>query len=415
MATILKPDNTLSMGGVLVNYYPITEHNARRISMPTARMTNVIGVTIHNTDAINAPGTTMAEQYTRATVNGNMGTVRVHYYVDSAGAWQNLPLTLTSWHAADGNGNGNMHTISIECIMSGKNTDADRQAEDNAARIAAELLKTYGLTINNLYTHTHWLNVRDGKKGTVDELNVMKHSYKMCPAYILPHWQDFKAKVAGYMGDVPVIQQDPTEKHIWDKLRAAGLSEAGIAGLMGNLKAESNLIATNLQNTFESKLGFTDESYTAAVDAGTYGNFITDGAGYGLAQWTYHTRKAELLAFAKSHGKSVGDLDMQIEFLLREMLNSYPVLFGDLRTATDVRKASDSVLVQYERPADMSEAVKIKRAGFGEEFLREFGRQDAAKPVEPSETPAEPPAEDTVQVTMQVNGKSYSGTLTAIE
>lgn len=204
-------------------------------------------------------------------------------------------------------------------------------------------------------------------------------------------------------------------RRIWDKLRAAGLSEAGIAGLMGNLKAESNLIATNLQNTFESKLGFTDESYTAAVDAGTYGNFITDGAGYGLAQWTYHTRKAELLAFAKSHGKSVGDLDMQIEFMLRELLNSYPVLFGDLRTATNVRKASDSVLVQYERPADMSESVKIKRAGFGEEFLREFGGQAAVKPVEPSETPAEPPAEDTVQVTVQINGRAYSGILTEIK
>lgn len=202
---ILIPDNTISMGGVLVHYYPLTAHNPNRIALPTAKMANVIGVTIHNTDWIRtASNTTPAEQYTRATVNGNMKSVRVHYYVDHKCAWQNLPLTLTSWHAADGNGNGNMRTISIECIMSKTYNDTDRQSEDNAARLAAELLKTYGLTIDNLYTHTHWLNVRDGKTGTVDQLNVMKHPYKMCPAYILPHWAAFKAKVAAYMGAAAV-------------------------------------------------------------------------------------------------------------------------------------------------------------------------------------------------------------------
>lgn len=147
------------------------------------------------------------------------------------------------------------------------------------------------------------------------------------------------------------------------------------------------------------------------LDAGTYTNFATDGAGYGLAQWTYHTRKAALYSFAKSQGKSIGDLDMQVEFLLRELLNSYPNLFGELRTATSVRTASDSVLVQYERPADMSDAVKAKRAGFGEEFLREFGGQTA---VEPVETLTDPPAQDTVQVTVNINGKAYSGILTEI-
>lgn len=198
----LIPDNTISMGGVLVNYYPLTEHNPKRIAMPGKMTKSIIGVTIHNTDAIKAAsGTTMAEQYTRATVNGNMNSVRVHYYVDSVCAWQNLPLTQQGWHAADGNGNGNTRTIAIECIMSGKGTAEDKAAEDNAARIAADLLKTYGLGVDCLFTHTHWLNVRDGRKGTVDQLNVMRHPYKMCPLYILPHWQDFKAKVAAYMGE----------------------------------------------------------------------------------------------------------------------------------------------------------------------------------------------------------------------
>ena len=199
---ILKPDATIVTGGVPVNEYFLTNHNPNGIDMPTAKLTDVIGVTIHNTDWITtAAGTTPAEQYTRATVNGNMKDVRVHFYVDDQCAWQNLPLNLTGWHAADGGGNGNRKMVAIECIMSPAYNEQDRQSEDNCARLAAALLKRYGLGIEALFTHSHWLNVRDGKTGSVNQLNTMKNSYKNCPAYILPHWEQFKAKVAAYLGE----------------------------------------------------------------------------------------------------------------------------------------------------------------------------------------------------------------------
>lgn len=198
---ILKPDKTTTLGGVTVNEYLLTKHNPNRIDMPSASMEGkIIGVTIHNTSWITtASGTTPAEQYTRATVNGNMNDVRVHYYVDNTCAWQNLPLTLSGWHAADGSGNGNRRTIAIECIMSSAYNSTDKKSEDNCARLAAALLKKYNLSIDHLYTHTHWLNVRDGKTGSVDYLNTAKNPYKMCPLYILPHWSAFKAKVQSYM------------------------------------------------------------------------------------------------------------------------------------------------------------------------------------------------------------------------
>jgi N-acetylmuramoyl-L-alanine amidase CwlA len=198
---ILKPDTTTKLGDVTVNEYLLTKHNPNNIDMPSVSMEGkIMGVTIHNTDWISvASGTTPAEQYTRATVNGNMKDVRVHYYVDNTCAWQNLPLTLSGWHAADGSGNGNRRTIAIECIMSSSYNDTDKKSEDNAAKLAAALLKKYNLGIEKLYTHTHWLNVRDGKTGTVDQLNTMKNSYKMCPLYILPHWTNFKEKVQDYL------------------------------------------------------------------------------------------------------------------------------------------------------------------------------------------------------------------------
>lgn len=211
---ILKPDRTTILGGVTVNEYLLTKHNPNHIAMPSVSMEGkIIGVTIHNTDWISvASGTTPAEQYTRATFNGNMNDVRVHYYVDNTCAWQNLPHSLSGWHAADGSGNGNRRTIAIECIMSSAYNDRDKKSEDNAAKLAAALLKKYNLGIDHLYTHTHWLNVRDGKSGSVDYLNTAKNPYKMCPLYILLHWSAFKAKVQSYMNsDAP----KPTEKQLY--------------------------------------------------------------------------------------------------------------------------------------------------------------------------------------------------------
>ena len=194
-------DATPTLNGVKINEYLLTKHNPNRIDMPSVSMEGkVIGVTVHNTAWITtAAGTTPAEQYTRATVNGNMNDVRVHYYVDNTCAWQNLPHSLSGWHAADGSGNGNRRTIAIECIMSSAYNATDKKSEDNCARLAAALLKKYNLGIDHLYTHTHWLNVRDGKSGSVDYLNTARNSYKMCPAYILPHWAAFKAKMQSYL------------------------------------------------------------------------------------------------------------------------------------------------------------------------------------------------------------------------
>jgi hypothetical protein len=191
---------------------------------------------------------------------------------------------------------------------------------------------------------------------------------------------------------------DSTARKIWDKLTAAGLTEAGAAGLMGNLKAESDLEPQNVQNSFERKIGYDDRGYTEAVDFGSYTNFANDGAGYGLAQWTYPARKAALLAFAKAQKKSVGDLDLQLDFLLTELQKDYPALLRQLCAASDVRAASDAVLTQFERPADMSESVKIKRAGFAEAFLREFGGQENA-------------VADALQGVLEIGGKRYEVTL----
>lgn len=126
---------------------------------------------------------------------------------------------------------------------------------------------------------------------------------------------------------------------------------------MGNLFAESGLIPTNLQNSYESKLGMNDASYTAAVDNGSYTNFTHDSAGYGLAQWTYWNRKQGLFQLCKSRGKSIGDLNTQLDFLYQELTTSYSQLLKILKTTSSVEEASNLVVTQFERPADQSSST----------------------------------------------------------
>lgn len=165
-----------------------------------------------------------------------------------------------------------------------------------------------------------------------------------------------------------------TEEKIWSFLKSQGLTDAGAAGLMGNLYAESGLRPNNLQNSYEGKLGMADAEYTEMVDRGTYTNFANDRAGYGLCQWTYPTRKAALLAFAKAAGKSIGDLEMQLGFLLKE-LTSYGLLEA-LKKASTVREASDLILLKFEKPASMnSAATQEKRAGYGQTYYDKYTKK----------------------------------------
>lgn len=160
--------------------------------------------------------------------------------------------------------------------------------------------------------------------------------------------------------------------NIYQKLKAAIGNDYGVFGLMGNLMAESGLKANNLQNSYNKELNVLDEDYTKAVDEGTYPDFVTDKAGYGLAQWTYWSRKQKLLQYAQAYECSIGDEDMQVDFLIGELMASYPSVLNALKNATSIREASDCVLTQYESPADQSESVKAKRTAYGEDLMKQL-------------------------------------------
>ena len=181
----------------------------------------VKGVTIHNTNDLKNVEED-AEQYTRATwPNANMNDARVHYYVDDINAWQNLREDEVGWHAGDGRKatGGNETTLSIEIIMDGSGSKEDLKAEENGVLLAALLLKKHGLSVNELYTHNHWMGHPD---------SIVQGARKNCPLYILPHWAQFKQKVAAKLTELN---------------GGATTTEAGKTEIMGKAKASAQQMA----------------------------------------------------------------------------------------------------------------------------------------------------------------------------
>ena len=192
-----------------------------------------------------------------------------------------------------------------------------------------------------------------------------------------------------------------------------GLSEQAVFGLMGNIQEESRFLPNNLQDSYEKRLGFNDTTYTAAVDSGAYANFVTDAAGYGLCQWTSSGRKKGLLDLARQRGKSISDMNMQLDYLMIELRGAYRGVLNGIMQARTIRAASDIVLTQFERPADQSESAKKYRASLGEKLYNEWkaGGGVSPKPVNPYKEPTQDVAmarEEVRWIQYQLNSKGYT-------
>ena len=274
---LLKPNTTYKINGVTVNEKIIPNgtrwkdgkkaaaagFSANALYKSEKKLTDNTGkalsVTIHNTNDL-ANVHDDAEQYTRATYNENMNSSRVHFYVDDIGAWQNLRAgtgmcsadavgsSEVSWHAGDGvtpNG-GNMTSISIEVIM-GDTAAHDALAKNNGARLAAWLLWKHGLTINDLVTHTYWVNKAAGKKfDDVDkQCTTPVSGKKWCPSYILgstnpdtalKNWKAFKATVKKHLDELTTTPTTNAAKTLYRVQTGAFSKKANAVTLAAKLK-----------------------------------------------------------------------------------------------------------------------------------------------------------------------------------
>lgn len=181
---------------------------------------------------------------------------------------------------------------------------------------------------------------------------------------------------------------------IYTLLRKAGCTFDGAVGILGNLQGESSTFnplaveGMNNKNSSFGKSGMTIEEYTARADAGqTTVNgkqFIKDALGYGIVQWTYWARKQNLLAFAKEKNKSVGDLNLQLDFMLYEVQNKYTTAWAAATNGSDYKKVVRVWVSDYEKPASASSAIE-KRTAYAKQWYSYFKDWSGAEETETKE------------------------------
>lgn len=148
---------------------------------------------------------------------------------------------------------------------------------------------------------------------------------------------------------------------IWNLFVATGeLTEVAIAGIMGNMYAESNL-------------------QPRIVQGGTYTDeIIVDGkTGYGLCQWTSEGRQKALKDFAKQMNKSSGDAEVQVQFCLHEM-RSYAMDDGTplITALNNCTKPYDAAIIfhrVFERSADNPQQ-EARRGNFADQLYNSKGK-----------------------------------------
>lgn len=135
-------------------------------------------------------------------------------------------------------------------------------------------------------------------------------------------------------------QQEYIDKYgnaakVFFNLRGKGLSFNGACGVLGNIQAESN---------FNPEI----------VEHGS-------GIGYGLCQWSFGRRTA-LNAYATSRGKKVNDLDMQCDFLYKELTDNYKSLLSELqKDSITPQQAADQFVRKFERPANVNKTSLVRQ------------------------------------------------------
>ena len=136
-------------------------------------------------------------------------------------------------------------------------------------------------------------------------------------------------------------------KKIWGFFKDKGLSDSQVSALMGNLQQESELDPNALNR---------------------------DSGAFGIAQWL-GSRKTGLEKFAKSEGKKMNDLDVQLDYLWKEMNTDYES--NNLKNAgwsknASISKNTSAFAYGFERMGK-DEAMMSKREGNAKAFKEKYG------------------------------------------
>lgn len=168
-------------------------------------------------------------------------------------------------------------------------------------------------------------------------------------------------------------------KDIWNLLKAKGYTNTAIAGLMGNLDHESGLYPDRVQGDIprsNKSIEYAQKVDSNAISKDQFVKKGPGGGGFGLAQWTYPSRKQGLWEYTKAKGKSISDLSGQVDYLHHE-LTGYG-LVDKINAANSIKDASNIILHDFEKPANQSASVENERANKGQAYFNKYANSNGS-------------------------------------
>ena len=179
---------------------------------------------------------------------------------------------------------------------------------------------------------------------------------------------------------------------VYDRLRAAELTEAGALAMLGNWDCESNCESVRVQGDF-SPYRAVSKQYVEDIRTGRINrdSFKNDQKGFGLAQWTYFTRKAALYDYWKAKGGSIGDEALQVDFALLELRSDFMGLFNLLKTSADLYECTKQTCYVFENPAVKNVDARFQSAN---RIKAQIDLNPGPVPPQPEPPEPEPPKPD---------------------
>ncbi|WP_273712956.1 phage tail tip lysozyme [Leuconostoc mesenteroides] len=149
--------------------------------------------------------------------------------------------------------------------------------------------------------------------------------------------------------------KEAVAQSIHDNLKkVSGVTEAGIAGYLGNMEVESGFNPKSIESG-------------ATYDESKAMNASLSGYAFGLNQWD-SARRVALLTYAKSQNKQWSDPSLQLDFALNHDGTNSDLLKQGLKM-TDVNQATEFLRAKWERGG---QDTTTKRQAFARNWYAEF-------------------------------------------
>lgn len=327
---------------------------------------------------------------------------RVQLYVDGEGVLHQLTETLETEPIQTINDRSwNKVSIGIE-IESGNFGNDLKQHEDSLINNTVQYT-TVIETVRELMSKYSIDNTQDlaGKKGIFGHFEVQTSNPD--PG------QNFMAKVRAEVGapaaTPPIVDAGATEgsqcacpvsasstatngnmeqnaETVWRYLIGKQLSPTQVAGIMGNMQAESHFEPRIVEYGFLNSRGeISKPGQPSSLDDVVPPDRNEKGQpGYGLVGWTFPPFKQALRDISAQKGISAGNIGLQLDYLW-EVLNQpsfKSTVLDPIVASSTTRESSNIFLLKFERPADRGISMQNKRTSMGEAWLAKFGSVGAS-------------------------------------